>query len=49
MKIIETTSNQYEKKITKNKKILQTNEKSIYAKQRKSYNLIFEFNQNRIC
>ena len=27
------------------KKILQTNKKLIHAKQRKSYNVIFEFNQ----
>ena len=31
------------------KKILQTNEKSIHAKQRESHDSIFEFDQNRIC
>ena len=30
------------------KKILQTNKKSIHAKQRESHNSTFEFNQNRL-
>ena len=30
------------------KKILQTNEKSIYTEQRESHNSIFEFDQNRL-
>ena len=30
------------------KKILQANEKLIYAKQRESYDSIFEFDQNRL-
>ena len=30
------------------KKILQANEKSIYAKQRESHDSIFEFDQNRL-